>query len=74
MLQALIGFFTALPQLLNMIQGLMGWITKVSGDDPAGFLVKAGLAFDLLNKAKTEEDYKNAAKALSDLISNMPPK
>lgn len=74
MVSAIFGFLTALPQLLKMIQSLMTWINQVSGNDPAGFIVKAGIAFDQLNQAKTSEDKANAAKSISDLISGLPPK
>lgn len=71
---AILGFLQALPQLLKMIQGLMEWINKASGNDPAGFIVKAGDAFKQLNEAKTQEEYSASAKALSDLISKLPSK
>lgn len=74
MLAAITGFLTALPQLLNMIQGLMSYINKVSGNDPAGYIVKLGAAFNLLSSAQTQEDHANAAKAISDAISGMPAK
>lgn len=66
------GVLAALPQLLLMIREFITWINKVSGNDPAGFAVKASAAFSQLNNAKTQEDHQNAAKAISDLIASMP--
>lgn len=74
MMAGIWGFLQALPQLLSMINNFMGWINRVSGNDGAGFLLKAGTAFDQLNKAKTPEDHMAAAKAISDLIKGTPAK
>lgn len=74
MLAAITGFLAALPQLLSMIQSLMGWLTKVSGNDPAGFINKAGSAFDQLSQAETSEEHAAAAKAIADLLAGMAPK
>lgn len=74
MISALIGFFTALPQLLILIKSAMEWINKTSGNDPAGFAIKLGSAFDDLSKAKTPEDHLDSAKAIADLIAGMPSK
>ena len=52
----------------------MNWIKQVSGNDPAGFIVKAGQVFDQLSQAKTEEDHAAAAKAISNLITQLPSK
>lgn len=73
-LEAVAALCKALPQLLTMIQSFMGWLTKVSGNDPAGFIVRAGSAFDQLSKAQTQEEHQNAAKALADLVRNLPAK
>lgn len=72
MIAAILGFFQALPQLLTMISSFMVWLKQVSGNDPAGFIVKAGTAFDQLNKAQTQQEHADAAKALADLVSNLP--
>lgn len=74
MIAALVSFLTALPQLLTMIQSLVSWLNKVSGNDLSGFLLRSANAFDQLNKAETPEDKANAAKAISDLIASMPAK
>jgi cobalamin biosynthesis protein CobD/CbiB len=72
MLGAIISFFTALPDLLKLINALMGWITQVSGGDVNTWLKELGETFGDLSKAKTQEDHAKAAKALSDLIGRMP--
>ncbi len=74
MLAAITGFLSALPQLLSMIQSLMNYINKASGNDPAGFISKAGQAFDQLANAQTQEAHADAAKSLANLLSGLPPK
>lgn len=74
MLAAVTGFLSSLPQILSMVQSFMTWINKMSGNDPAGFAVKMGQAFNQLASAQTQEDHANAAKALADLIAGTPAK
>lgn len=69
MVAAILGLLQSLPTLLSMVQSLMGYINKVSGNDPQGFLVKVGQAFSQLNTAETQEERIAAAKAISDIIS-----
>lgn len=76
---AIIGLLTALPELIGLLKSagvglgnLWTWINQQSGNDPAGFIVKIGKAFDDLNQAKTQEDHQNAAKALADIFHNLP--
>lgn len=71
-IEALLGFMTALPKLLEMISGFWKWVNAVSGNDPAGFLVRSGQVISQLSEAKTQDDHKKAAKALSDLIASLP--
>lgn len=74
MLAAITGFLSSLPQILSMIQSFMTWINKMSGNDPAGFAVKMGAAFNQLSAAQTQQEHADAAKALADLISGSPAK
>ena len=74
MIDGIFGFLKALPELLAMINSFTAWINKVSGNDPAGFISKAGQAFDQLAQANTQEDHANAAKNLANLLSGLPPK
>lgn len=71
MLSAITGFLAALPQILSMIQSLMGWLNKVSGNDPAGFASKVGAVFNQLNSAQTQQEHADAAKAIADLLSGI---
>ena len=73
-MQAIVGILTALPQLINLMTEVWNYLQKISGGDPAGFIIKAGQAFAQLNAAKTEEDHAAAAKALADLIAHSPAK
>ena len=68
---AIIAFLTSLPALLTLVNKVGAWLLKVSGNDPAGFVVKLGAAFDELSKADTPEKKGNAAKSLADLISGL---
>lgn len=74
MLTDVLAFLGSVPELLGMIKSFSTWINKVSGNDPAGFVKQAGLVFDQLAQAQTQEDHANAAKALADLLSGLPAK
>jgi hypothetical protein len=71
---AILGLLTALPQLLTMINNFSSWITKVSGGDVAGYVVRLSAAFEQLNNAKTPQDNANAAQAIAEAIAGMPAK
>jgi hypothetical protein len=62
---AILGFFTALPQLLSLINQLMTFL----GPNPGARIAQIGNAFDLLNQAKTPEDKTAAAKAIADSLA-----
>jgi len=68
------GVLSAFPELLSMIKSLVSWLNKISGNDPAGFILKSSAVFQKLNAAQTQAEHADAAKALSDLIANIPPK
>ncbi len=74
MLAAIYGLLKALPDLVKLLTSMWEYINKVSGNDPAGFIVKAGEAFGKLNQAKTQQEHADAAKALADLINHLPSK
>jgi hypothetical protein len=71
---SIITLIQVLPQLLSMINSFATWINKVSGNDPAGFIVKVGAAFDQLAQAETQDEHIAAAQALSNLINSLPGK
>ncbi len=74
MIAAIVGFLTALPQLVKLITEVWSYLQKVSGNDPAGFLLKSAAAFKQLNAAQTQEEHANAAKGIADLIGSLPPR
>lgn len=69
-LSAIFGLLSSLPQLLSLGQKLWAYLIKVSGGDVAGYLLKSNEAFGKLDKAKTDQEYADAAKAIRDLIRN----
>lgn len=68
MLQAIIGFFSSLPELIKLAKNIWAWLEKISGNDVAGFINRTNEAFTLLNKAKTEQEMIDAARAIQDAI------
>lgn len=69
---AIIGFFTALPGIIQLIQGFMRWVNAVSGNNPQAFISDLGKAISAVSNAKTKEEHENAAKNLSDLVHRLP--
>ena len=69
MLGAIVGLCTAAPQIVKLMTDVWGYLQKVSGNDPAGMIVKIGSAFSQLNAAKTEDEHAASAKALADLVA-----
>jgi uncharacterized membrane protein HdeD (DUF308 family) len=73
-LTAIIGFFTALPGIVRLIQQFMSWVNAVSGNNPQAYISNLGVIMSQLSTAKTKEERSNAAQSLSDLISKLPSK
>jgi hypothetical protein len=71
-LAGLTAFFQALPDLIKAFTSIGTWLNKVSGNDPAAFIVKLGTALDQLNSAQTQEDKQNATQSIADLIHKLP--
>jgi hypothetical protein len=69
---AVIGFFSALPEIISNIKKFAVWINQVSGNDIPGFLNRTSEAFMKLDKAKTEVEYEEAARAIRDAIRRRP--
>lgn len=65
---SILAFLGAVPQILSLVKSIWAWVMKVSGNDPAGHIVKIGEVFSDLNKAQTPEDKIDAAKKIQDLI------
>lgn len=61
----------AIPKLIDLFSNVFAWIQKISGNDPQGFIVRAGEAFDKLEKSHggTDAQKAEAARAIRDLIS-----
>jgi hypothetical protein len=71
-LSGLTAFFTAIPTLYKAAVSIGTWLNKISGNDPAAFVAKLGVAFDQLNSAETLADKQAATKSLTDLVSKLP--
>lgn len=69
---AILGFFTALPGIIMLIQQFMGWLNTISGSNPQVLISELGQTFSQLNAAKTQEDRLNAAKNLANLGHHLP--
>lgn len=74
MFSSVLAAIAALPQIISALGSLWAYLQKVSGNDPAGLLLKVSQTFDQLNNAKTETDRAAATKGLADLIAGMPSK
>lgn len=70
-LEAIIGFFTALPALVKLGQEVFTFFKKLVKDDPVKFIKDAGEAFEFLNKAESPEDRKAAAAKIQALIKRL---
>ena len=68
MAAAILGFLTALPELLQLLKSFMAWMNHVSGNDPQGFAKELGAVFTQLSEAKTDEEKTAAAKSIADFI------
>ena len=65
---ALLGFMTALPGIVNLIQRFMNAV----GNDPQKFIAKAGVVFDQLEKAQTPKEKQDAANSIAVITDNLP--
>lgn len=70
-MSALLGFLTSLPKIVALIQEIWDYLNRVSGNNPAAYIAKVGVAFSQLNQAKTQEDHSNAAQALADALASL---
>ena len=69
---AVVGFFTALPGIVVLIENFTGWLNQVSGNSPGTLIAELGEAFSKLAAAKTEQEKSDASQNLSNLISRIP--
>ena len=68
---ALAGFFSALPDIVAFIKKAAVWLTKISGGDIPGWLKQVSSVMSQWSDAKTEQERKDAAKAMADLIGKL---
>jgi hypothetical protein len=73
-MSAILGVLSSLPQIISLLTEIWAYLNKISGNDPAGYLLKLGSAFSQLNAAQTQEQHAAAAKALADSIAGSPAK
>lgn len=71
MLAAILGLFTALPELVKLGSEIFKFLQKALGDSPQDFLRDLGSAFEGLNKAQTSEDRQKAALELQKMIKRL---
>jgi hypothetical protein len=69
---AIVGFFTALPGLVQMALAFWGWVNKVSGNNPGTLIANFGAALGKMQAAETQADRDAALQSISDLFPNLP--
>jgi hypothetical protein len=69
---AIMGFFTALPDLAKLALALMNFLNRISGNNPKAAIATWGQFFSQLASAKTQGDYENAAQKFADSINKLP--
>ena len=68
---AILGFFTALPGLVSLLQNFMTFVNRASGNNPQAFISKISQAIGQLNDAKTDQEHVDASKAISNVLSGL---
>ena len=68
---AIIGFLTALPDMVSLVTRFISWVNQVSGNNPQAWIKNIGVAFDALRAAETTEEKLLAAKSIADTISGL---
>ena len=66
---ALLG---ALPVLINLLRDIWAYVMKVSNGDPATYFAKLSEGIVAAKTAQTEQEHKDAAKAIANALSRMP--
>lgn len=69
---AIIGFFTALPGIVQLIQQLWSWANTVSGGNPGTLISNFGSAMGDLTSAQTQEDRDAALSEITNLFPKLP--
>lgn len=67
----MLAVLKSLPELLALIVSLLKLIKTAMGQDPEQFVSDAHKATEQLKNAKTAEEKKDAARAISKLIGRL---
>ena len=70
-MSAILSFIGAIPSIISMFKELMGWINKVSGNDPAGLAKEVASAFQALSESNTQAERQAAAQAIADMVTKL---
>lgn len=70
-MQAILGLIGCFPQFVKLASELWSYLNKVSGNDPATYVSKVGEALAKLNHAETQDDHRQAAKAIAEAIAGL---
>ncbi len=71
---AILGFFTALPALVQFAASVFNWIKTLTGQTPQDLLVNAGKMFDDLAAAQTAQQIQSAEGGIAQSINHLPSK
>jgi hypothetical protein len=72
-LKEIIAFIGSVPELIRLINALVGWLKRVSGNDISGFISNMSRATQALNNAKTPEETDHALIALQATLAGKQP-
>lgn len=70
-LSAILGFFSALPEMISLFRDTFNFIKSIVGDDPKKFMKDMSYAIDDLNKSTTQKEKQDAALKIHNLIRRL---
>lgn len=70
-MSSFLAALAAIPAIIGAIKEMWAWLNKISGNDPAGMIVRIHDAFKRANEAKTPEEMQRAASDLARLIRKL---
>lgn len=68
---AILELIAVLPALVKLGTELLNFIKGMTKNDPKKFIAEIGNAFELLNKAKTDEEKIAAARAIQSTLRKL---
>lgn len=68
---AILELIAVLPALVKLGTELLNFIKSMTKNDPKKFIAEIGIAFELLNKAKTDEEKIAAARAIQSTLRKL---